>query len=367
MKTHLTYRFHTHPRAVSDRHSTKLYMHFAFTLLLPMLLACDKIEYGPEVIQQFGSETAIVQEICFETKDFSIVGDLRFPEEGSIHPVIIMVHGSGNATRNGAVDFEPMIEIFLRNGYAVLSWDKPGSGVSTGQLENGYVIFQRADIIAEAVEVLKENPSIDPTNIGLWGISQAGWVMPKAMEKTDGISFMIVVSGGGEDGIDQGAFQQGQMLLCDGGSLEDATTVEQYWSEMNKAETYEEYRNAVEILLEVPWITANTPLFLQNEENWTPWPRDIDAFYDPMTTIRKSKIPILAFYGGKDRYVDPFQGADAYEAAFEVAGNSQDQLCFIENANHVMIQAETGCPGEVVGNQYMTDYLETMEFWLMDL
>ena len=366
MKTHLTYRFHTRSRESTNRHSSKLYMLFAFTLLLAILLSCEKIEYGPEVIRQFGSETAIVQEISFKTKDFFIVGDLRYPLEGSRHPLIIMVHGSGGATRSGAINFVPMIEIFLRNGYAVLSWDKPGYGESEGELESGKTIFQRAGIIADAVEVLRENQNIDHSRIGLWGISQAGWVMPNALEKTDHIKFMIVVSGGGEDGIDQGAFQQGQMILCSGGSLEDATTVEQYWSEMNKAATYEEYRNAVEILLEVPWITANTPLFLQNEENWTPWPRDIDAFYDPMTTIRKFKIPILSFYGGKDRYVDPFQGADAYEAAFESSGNSQGQLCFIEDANHTMIEAETGCPDEAVDNHYMTEYLEIMEFWLMD-
>jgi len=366
MKAQISYNKSSHRRERSQKRSLALAILFAMIFLLSTMLACEKIDYGQKETRQFGDESAIVQEVRFSSNNFSIVGDIRYPEEGSLHPVIILVHGSGDATRYGAVYFEPLIEIFLRNGYAVLSWDKPGSGESAGEFKNGQTIFQRADILVDAAEVLQENPHVDASNIGLWGISQAGWVMPKALEQTDAFSFMIVVSGGGEDGIDQGAFQQGQLLQCGGGSHGDATIVEQYWSQMNKAETYQEYRNAVEILLEIPWITSNTPVELQEEKNWSPWPRDIDAFYDPMTTMRETMIPVLAFFGGKDCYVDPFQGADAYEAAFVAAGNSRGRVYFIEDANHVMIEAETGCPGEAVANQYMTAYLETLEFWLME-
>ena len=339
-----------------------------FFLLPFLLIGCDKeeFEFGPEVTKQFGTETAIVQEVRFSSQEFTVVGDLRFPVEGDQHPVIMMIHGSGEATRRGAVDFVPMIEIFLRHGYAVFSWDKPGSGESEGEFTQGYQSTERAKIIRDAVGVLAENPSVDPSMIGLWGISQAGWVMPRALEMTGSIDFMIVVSGGGEDGIEQGAYQTGQRLLCDGGSAEDASTVEHYWAIMNKATEYYEYKTAVQILLEIPWIGNNTPVILKAEEDWNPWPREIDAFFDPTEVLRETTIPVLAFFGGLDKNIDPVQGAQAYETALYAAGNQDFQVVVIPDAGHVMIEAETGCIGESTGSEYMSEYLEPLEFWLME-
>ena len=163
---------------------------------------------GAAVQKQFGDASALVKEVNFRSGNFSIVGDLRAPTTGDEHPAIIMIHGSGDATRHGAVPFVPLIELFLQKGFAVFSWDKPGSGASKGEFREGFTISDRAQILSDAVEVLKLDQSIDHSTIGVWGISQAGWVIPKALEKTDFIAFVIVVGGGGEDSIEQYAYQE---------------------------------------------------------------------------------------------------------------------------------------------------------------
>ena len=112
----------------------------AIIFLLPALfMMCEKDkdtglnpEYGPVLTGHFGDASALIQEVSFHSDNFYVVGDLRTPVAGEIHPAIIMAHGSGSAIRYGAVPFEPLIEIFLRNGFAVLSWDKPGNGESRG-------------------------------------------------------------------------------------------------------------------------------------------------------------------------------------------------------------------------------------------
>lgn len=356
------------PRLVGSLqiHSIPVLKLNLLVLLTISLMACEKEIYGPEEIKQFGSEKALVRELTFSSGEFTVVGDLRTPIEGDFHPVILMNHGSGGATRNGAVPFTPMIEIFLRNGYAVLSWDKPGSGASTGDYTTGHKLTENARIIVDALDVLSQNPSIDLSRVGLWGISQAGWVMPLALEMTDKISFMMVVSGGGEDGIEQGAYQVAQMIGCDGGSPEDVATVEQYWAIMNKATSYKSYREAAQIVLEISGVYEHTGLILSEESNWAPWPRDIDAFFDPVDVLRKTSIPVLAFFGNLDKNIDPVQGAQAYESALTAAGNQDYQVEVIEGAGHVMVQVETGCLGEFVGKEYMPEYLETLESWLMD-
>jgi pimeloyl-ACP methyl ester carboxylesterase len=340
-------------------------------LLTIVFLSCEKNKdtgsdpvYGPAVTKQFGAVSANVQELSFRSNGFSIVGDFRTPVSGEVHPVIIMVHGSGGATRHGAVPFEPLIEIFLQNGFAVLSWDKPGSGESKGEFDNEYKLTERANIIADAVKVLIDNPSIDNSSIGLWGISAAGWVMPLALNKTDDIAFMIVVSGGGENGIDQYAYQIAQVVACSGGTVEQVNAVELNWSKMAKATVYNDYREAVEVLVDIPGVVEYTGLSISEENQWNPWPRDIDAFFDPMDVIQYTTIPVLVFFGELDKNIDPVQGAQAYETALKKAGNQDYRISILHGAGHVLAPANTGCLNEFVPAEYVPEYLDILDSWI---
>jgi pimeloyl-ACP methyl ester carboxylesterase len=326
-----------------------------FMALLALLLcACGRsVTIEPLGEQNIGGQKVWVEEIQFRSGKFKVVGELRLPAESELHPAIIMVHGSGAATRDGAVPFRPMIEIFVRNGYAVFSWDKPGSGASTGELDGEYVLTQRAAILADGIKVLAEHPAIDPNRIGLWGISQAGWVMPLALDLVDDVAFMIVVSGGAEDGIEQMAYQIGQQVLSAGGSTQDVALVEQYRPKALKATNYAEYRAAMEILLKIPHLADLMSLEIAEEDEWKPWPRDIDAFIDPMDIIEHTTIPVLAFFGELDKNIDPIQGAEAYEAALRISGNQDYQVEVIPGVAHVFV--------------YYPTYLETLEAWLQDL
>jgi pimeloyl-ACP methyl ester carboxylesterase len=332
-------------------------------LMALFLVACETtVEREAVGSRSFGSQEANVEEIRFRSGKFRVVGDLRLPEGDGPLPAIIMVHGSGSATRNGAVPFNPLIEIFLRNGYAVFSWDKPGSGESTGKFSNE--LTERAAILVDGIEVLTEHPSIDPDNIGLWGISQAGWVMPLAIEQSENVAFMIVVSGSAEDSIEQMAFQIGQKVACGGGSEEQAALVERYWSQSAKATNYDEYRQAVEVLLGIPYVKGYTGLEMTDEKNWEPRPRNWDSFIDPMEVVEHTMIPMLVFFGALDKNIDPVQGAEAYEAALGKAGNQDYRIVVIPGVAHILTSAETGCLGENWGTSYAPEYLEIMEAWL---
>jgi pimeloyl-ACP methyl ester carboxylesterase len=176
-----------------------------------------------------------------------------------------------------------------------------------------------------------------------------------------------VVSGGAEDSIEQMAYQVGQQVACAGGTEEEAALTEELWPLIANAQTYEEYRQAVETLLEMPGLRAATGLELNSEEGWSPWPVDIDARFDPMEVISHTTIPILAFFGELDKNIDPVQGAQAYEEALDSAGNTDSEVVVIEGAGHVLTSAETGCLGEQSGPAYVPEYLEILETWLQDL
>lgn len=324
----------------------------SITLLVLLLCAC-----GPEVViepqegRTIAGQEVRVEEISFRSGKFKVVGDLLIPTEGERHPAIIMVHGDGPATRNGAVPFRPTMEIFLRNGYAVYSWDKPGSGESTGEINNA--LTQRADILVDGIEILAEHPSIDPDRIGLWGISQAGWVMPLALDLSDSVAFMIVVSGGAEDSIEQGAYYAGQQVIQRGGTEEQAAQVDKYWSQRAKATSYDDYREAMDVLVSIPQVQDQFKFEIAEENKWKPWPREFDAFIDPIDIIEHTTISVLAFFGEMDKNIDPIQGAEAYEIALQKAGNQDYQVITIPGVAHVFVNSPS--------------YLELLEAWLQRL
>ena len=260
----------------------------------------------------------------------------------------------------------------MRNGYAVFSWDKPGSGESTGKFNvrgEWDVLTKRAAILVDGIEVLAEHPAIDPTRIGLWGISQAGWVMPLALEQTEDVSFMIVVSGGAEASPEQMAYLMGQKVACGGGSAEQAALVEEYWSQSFNATSYDEYREAMEILTEIPQFERYTGVNreIAEKDDWQPYPRDTDRFFDPMDVLEHTTIPVLAFFGELDKNIDPVQGAEAYETALQKAGNQDYQVVSIPGVAHTLVPAKTGCLNESWGSKLAPEYLETLEAWLQDL
>jgi pimeloyl-ACP methyl ester carboxylesterase len=312
-----------------------------------------------------------VKKFEFESGHFKIMGELRIPAAEGKYPLVIMVHGDGPAYKGY---FFTLKKCFLRAGYAILMWDKPGFGQSTGKFSNEHLRAERAEILLDAIGSVKSHPSIDSNRIGVWGISQAGYVIPMAYPKTGDISFMILVGCAGEDGIHQTAYLIRRQLEFEGLSEEEAKEAEDHFIQIYYAKTFEEYIKHAKPLYDNPvqrklgFVSA-----LWDETNWKPISPEREGFYDPIKVIEKVTTPVLAFFGEKDTQVDPIQGVEAYNKALTKAGNKNFRVELIPNADHNIILCETGSMKE--RNQrsskewqnYAPEYLEMMEEWLKKL
>ncbi len=129
--------------------------------------------------------------------DQRLVGDLYLPGGSALFPGVVLVHGSGGSDRNGPADYyRRTAEHFVRMGFAVLSLDKRGIGESSGDWRvMGFEDF--AADAAAAVEYVQARPEVDARRVGMWGISQAGWILPLAARASDGLAFVVVVSAAG--------------------------------------------------------------------------------------------------------------------------------------------------------------------------
>ena len=100
----------------------------------------------------------------------------------------------------------PFARFLIRQGMTVLAYDKRGVGGSTGDWNTASFDDLAADVVA-AFQYLKSRNDIDPAQIGLLGVSQAGWVMPLAAVRAKDLAFLISISGAGvspaETTIDQ--------------------------------------------------------------------------------------------------------------------------------------------------------------------
>ena len=89
---------------------------------------------------------------------------------------------------------------WTRRGFAVLRFDKRGTGESTGTYVNvgthdSPTVFPRlaSDIVA-AVRVSEDTAQVDRRRIGLAGGSQAGWILPIAAQELGDVP-LILLSG----------------------------------------------------------------------------------------------------------------------------------------------------------------------------
>jgi pimeloyl-ACP methyl ester carboxylesterase len=269
------------------------------------------------------------------------------------------------------------MERMERAGYATFAWDKPGTGESTGQIDRSRLGEQRAQIVLDAVEVLKARSDIDSEKIGLWGISQAGYVMPRVLSMSKDIAFMIAVSCPGVAGVDQGAYLVSAQAVCDGVSEEDAKQMRKLLAAIERVERYDDYVQYKELLDALPGI-GNAVIFsyrigVMPQEEWHAPNLQGEYFWNPIEVIEQTTIPVLAFFGERDTQVDPIQSAQAYREALEHAGNPNFRVELIPGTDHNIILSETGCLDErekrprSEWTNYAPKYLDMLEEWLKEL
>jgi len=317
------------------------------------------------------------EEIVFHSESFEIVGDLRLPAGREPHPVVVFIHGDGPNDRTAGGTYPAIMARMESAGYATFAWDKPGTGESSGQIDRSRLGEQRAQIVLDAIEVLKARTDIDPENIGLWGISQAGYVMPRVLAKSEEIAFMIAVSCPGMAGADQGAYLVSAQAVCAGVPEKQAEKMRNLLSTIERVPTYDAYVEYKQLLDTLPGIDSAAifgyTMGVRPEEEWHVPDPDGEYFWDPIEVIEQTTIPVLAFFGEKDTQVDPFQGAKAYREALERAGNPNFRVKLIPDTDHNIILSETGCLEEREKRwprewtKYAPEYLNILEEWLREL
>ena len=135
-----------------------------------------------------------IEDIEFMSHSDRLSGSIVFPKNSDVHSAIVFVHGSGEQSRN-----LHWAKRFASEGIAALVYDKRGVGKSGGKYEGKQSVSEKnikllADDAASALHFLHNHPNIKQIPIGLTGISQAGWIVPLAAEKSKVADFLVLWS-----------------------------------------------------------------------------------------------------------------------------------------------------------------------------
>jgi len=301
------------------------------------------------------------RDIRFQNGSVELAGTLISPGTGTRFPAVVFLHGSGPATRAGA---RPYAEEFARMGIASLIYDKRGCGASGGSWVTSSLDDLSRDALA-AVSYLKTLGTIDSSRIGLWGVSQAGWIETLAAAQSPDIGFMIVISGGGASPRESELFSYKQEFdkagLSDSEESQAFDLVNAYFGYLATGKD----RSRVAGLLEgttarLSPLAKQLSRILPSEENRTNW--SWVATWDPEPSIEKITCPVLLMFGDKDTEHPTELAVQKWKDGLKKAGNKSATVVVFPGAGHG-IRMREGFFGK--GRPPFADgYSEVMLGWL---
>jgi dienelactone hydrolase len=135
------------------------------------------------------------REVHFQSGGVTFGATLTEPAGGTNLPAIALVHGSGVQPRPL---FSLWANFYASLGFAVLNYDKRGTGESggtyPGEYPTTYALSEYADDAIAAARYLRSLPEVDRSRVGFHGGSQGGWTVPLALMRAPELSFAILAS-----------------------------------------------------------------------------------------------------------------------------------------------------------------------------
>lgn len=252
---------------------------------------------------------------------FRLAGTLTIPNErhGRI-PAVVTITGSGQEDRDEAIPgvrgyrpFRDIADTLTRRGIAVLRMDDRGFGGSEGDAGRATTRDFAGDIAA-AVAYLRTQPEIDPDRIAVVGHSEGGIIAPMVAVADPRLRAAVLIAGTSRTGRRVIEYQLRNPLQRD-------TTL-----------TSAQRDSA----LAAQWRT------IDSQAGQTPWWRFF-LDYDPLTTARRVRQPVLILQGATDQQVTADQ-APEIAAAIRAGGNRDVTLRVIPDLDHLMLHDPSGMP-----------------------
>ena len=284
----------------------------------PKPTATPKPDYSAPADAPYTAEDVSVKTPAGHT----LAGTLTLPKGASkMKPVgaIVTVTGSGAQDRDENINlpgfrpFRQLADALGRRGIAVLRMDDRGTGASGGTFK-GSTSADFAEDIRAGLAYLRTRPEIRADRLGVMGHSEGAIIAPMVADKEPTLRAIVLLAGIAKPGRTALYFQ-----LKNGIEHNTKLTPEARETQIAGIDKRIDAMMATD-----PWMK----FFLT---------------YEPASTMRHVKTPVLILTGSRDQQAVPAEVA-LMEAAFKEAGNKDVTAKVLPDVNHLFVQDTDGFP-----------------------
>ena len=300
------------------------------------------------------------EEVKFSNSDVTLAGTLTLPVTKGPHPAVVIILGSDGGLRG----YGRLPQFFAQHGIAALTYDKRGWGASTGT-RIGSTVKDMAGDAAAGVRFLQTRQDIDPNKVGVWAISQGGWMGPIVAATTPKVAFLILHAAPAVSPRLQSRMELVNTLPLSGYSpneIKEAVEYQNlYLDAMQSDESYDRAVAAYEQLRTggASWVW-NPGTKEQLRAQWTAPNLD----FDPVPFLEKVDCPVLAFFGGKDPLVPSEGNVSIMKEALGKSGNHDFAIKVLPGVIHNFELPGMGLYGYQSSGRTPRGYYDVMINWL---
>lgn len=274
-------------------------------------------------------------------------------------PGLVLVDGSGDGDRLHWGEFPGWL---VECGAVVLRHDKPGCGGSPGEWRDQSIEDRARETLA-AAHVLRAAAGTIGRPVGLYGISQGGWVaLLAAALEPDAVDFVVCDSGPGTTPAEQERERLEGILRSAGYDertiAQGLAWVDERFARIRRGDSpqsvlAEQTRHAGE-----PWYDAVLSPY-DTAENLRFVGRIMD--FDPTEVMPRIGCPVLALFGAADSTIPVQASVEAF--ARHLPPNTQHGLAVFPDADHGLFVMPPE-PGVARRDQLAPAYLPTVAAFL---
>ena len=337
-------------------------------LLLLVIIACTQCRTTS--VEKLSEKYLVREEaVRLASGKVNLAGTLVLPGGPGRHPAVVLFHGSGPQERDLAT-----ARWFASQGVAALAYDKRGVGESTGDFR-AIPFMELCDDGLAAIGYLKSRKEVDAKHIGVWGLSQGGWLGPLAASRSADVASVIAVSGPGVSPGEQMIVYYANELRRQGvpeGDLREASVVRRdIWTYMSNGNGYEKVKAELEQARTKAWF-SRAKAQQDNSFGTLPKPEELskpvgrnllwfrqEMNYDPVSALRALRAPTLFLFGDRDQLIPVQESVIILRRVLGEDAHHDFTIREFANDDHEMRVVVGETRGEID-----PDYLRTMREWL---
>ena len=275
----------------------------------------------------------VIEETKFRNGDVELSGTLHLPPSSRAVATVVVTHSASKPLRDASL-YKHLTQMLPSLGIAVLTYDRRGSGKSGGKLADSDYAMLADDALA-AVKMLRADRRIDPKRVGVWGLSQGGWLSLLAAARSPEVGFVVSIAAPVVTPDVQMMFRSENLVRINGYPASD---IEQMRAARQAVDNYMRgtgdraaAQKLVDAIRDKPWFGEMYMGTTVTDRATSRWRKEIE--YDPLPTLDKVTVPALILYGA----ADPVVPVAASVARIKARQRPNIAMHVIAGADHHMV------------------------------